>query len=461
MIVLLPDGWPGLALTFADVLALACCIGALSCRLWIVPPAEASSVGRQIFQRSAVTVGACAGVLAATSVGLLWWRASSLSDTPASQSLALLPAVVAHTHLGHAWAVRTAAVSGLGGLWAAARRKPEGVVLWWLMLAAAAVLAFSRSASGHAADAGDFTVEEWADWVHLMAISVWAGSVLVVPALVLPALTRTTSAAPSFVAHFARRFSRSSGLALGLLVLAGSYSAWLRLGSWSALVETAYGRTLVVKLLLVAAAVGLGAVNRFMHVRRIDAWARGAATPPRAVDSYLASRFSKTVRIEAAVLAAVLASATVLLQQMPPAMAMTMAHPAAAQAFSFGRPAPAAAATRVIEIRATDAMRFEPVAITVQPGEIVRFDVTNAGTTRHEFVLGDMKEQREHEREMKEMEKTPGAGMQDDANGISLASGQTKFITWRFPSKPGTVYFACHEPGHFAAGMLGVIRVGK
>ena len=451
----------GLVLTFADLLAFALCLGALSCRLWIVPSDGASDELSHILRRTTAVVGGCVVVLTVTSLGLLWWRASVLSGAPALPSLALLPTVVTQTHLGHAWAVRAAAVAALAALWAAARCHPEKALLWWLMLAATALLAFSRSASGHAADAGDLTFEEWIDWAHLMAISVWAGSVLVVPAIVLAPFARTVQAAPSFVARVARGFSRSSGLALSVVVLTGSYSAWIRLGSWSALVGTAYGRTLAAKLLLVALAVALGAVNRFVHVRRIEAWARDAGAASRALGLRLAGRFATTVRLEGAVLIAVLAAATVLLQQAPPGMAMNMASGPQEQVFSFGQRAPAQKATRVIVIRATDAMRFEPSAITVKPGETVRFDITNAGAIRHEFVLGDMKEQREHEGEMKEMEKTPGAGMQDDANGISLAPGQTKFITWTFPAKPGKVYFACHEPGHYAAGMVGVITIAK
>lgn len=69
----------------------------------------------------------------------------------------------------------------------------------------------------------------------------------------------------------ARRFSCSSGLALGAVLLAGTYSAWLRLGSFSALTGTAYGETLAVKLLLVGIAIALRAINRFVHVSRINA----------------------------------------------------------------------------------------------------------------------------------------------------------------------------------------------
>jgi uncharacterized cupredoxin-like copper-binding protein len=105
-------------------------------------------------------------------------------------------------------------------------------------------------------------------------------------------------------------------------------------------------------------------------------------------------------------------------------------------------------------------MRFSPATITVKPGEVIRFEVTNTGKIRHEFVIGDAREQKEHEAEMQKMMKTmPGMAMHDDANGISIAPGATKSITWQFPDKPMKIEYACHEPGHFAAGMVGIINV--
>lgn len=106
-------------------------------------------------------------------------------------------------------------------------------------------------------------------------------------------------------------------------------------------------------------------------------------------------------------------------------------------------------------------MRFKPDAITVKPGEIIRFDVTNTGKIRHEFVLGGEKEQREREEMMQAMRMKPGEAMPDEDNSISIAPGETKFLTWRFPAKPGKVLYECHERGHYAAGMKGAILISK
>lgn len=123
--------------------------------------------------------------------------------------------------------------------------------------------------------------------------------------------------------------------------------------------------------------------------------------------------------------------------------------------FAFGKPGDARKVDRTIRIKALDTMRYDKRMLTVRAGETVRFIVTNAGRIRHEFVIGDAAEQREHEQEMQGM---PGMAMPDEANGIGLAPGQTKSIVWQFAG-PGTVELACHEPGHFEAGMRSDIRV--
>jgi len=105
--------------------------------------------------------------------------------------------------------------------------------------------------------------------------------------------------------------------------------------------------------------------------------------------------------------------------------------------FAFGEPGDARKVDRTIRIRALDTMRYDEQKLTVRAGETVRFVVTDAGKIRHEGMV-----------------------MPDEANGISLAPGETKSIVWHFAG-PGTVEFACHEPGHFEAGMVGRILVKK
>jgi uncharacterized cupredoxin-like copper-binding protein len=130
-------------------------------------------------------------------------------------------------------------------------------------------------------------------------------------------------------------------------------------------------------------------------------------------------------------------------------------HP---EAFAFGAPGKAAAVDRTIRITARD-VSFDIPSVTVKAGETVRFIVTNEGAADHDFTLGDAATQTAHRKEMFEM-----AGMDmsqahhDDANAVFLKSGETKELVWRF-GKTGRIEFACNVPGHYEAGMKGVVAI--
>ena len=122
-------------------------------------------------------------------------------------------------------------------------------------------------------------------------------------------------------------------------------------------------------------------------------------------------------------------------------------------------PSPAASPTptagaRTISVQATDALRFEPATITVKAGEQIRFEVTNTGAVRHEFLIGDEAAQMAHETEMTEM----GGMATDEPNGIFIEPGQTKTLEMSFPTA-GSLLIGCHEPGHYAGGMKATLTV--
>lgn len=140
---------------------------------------------------------------------------------------------------------------------------------------------------------------------------------------------------------------------------------------------------------------------------------------------------------------------------------MALAHqghsdtPGATQAEGcwFGHPGKSSAVTRTVKIEARD-ISFAPAAMTVKVGETVKFEITNTGRLEHEFMIGDAKEQVEHDKEMAAM---PGMAM-DDPNGVSVPAGKTATLIWTF-TKAGALQYGCHVPGHYAAGMVGQLTV--
>ena len=116
-------------------------------------------------------------------------------------------------------------------------------------------------------------------------------------------------------------------------------------------------------------------------------------------------------------------------------------------------PAPASAPTR-IEVKLTDALRIEPAAMKVRAGQPITFIVTNAGSTEHEFYVGDEQAQAAHEKEMAAM----GGMAHDEAMGVGLKAGQTKELTVTFPAA-GTTLAGCHVGGHYGLGMKASIEI--
>jgi uncharacterized cupredoxin-like copper-binding protein len=120
----------------------------------------------------------------------------------------------------------------------------------------------------------------------------------------------------------------------------------------------------------------------------------------------------------------------------------------------FGQPGDLNNVDRVIKMQTLDTMKYDEEKIVVMVGETIKFIVTNTGKTRHEFMIGDKAEQKEHARMMKRMPNM----VHEDENTLTLEPGQTKTLVWQF-TKPGIFEIACHIPGHYEAGMISKVRV--
>lgn len=121
-----------------------------------------------------------------------------------------------------------------------------------------------------------------------------------------------------------------------------------------------------------------------------------------------------------------------------------------------GEPGKASQVARTVDVDMTDNMRFTPGEISVKQGETVRIVVKNSGAVKHELVLGTPEELKEHYAMMLKM---PGMEHADD-NMVSVAPGTTGEVVWRF-TRAGKVDFACLQPGHYDAGMKGLVTVAQ
>ncbi len=125
-----------------------------------------------------------------------------------------------------------------------------------------------------------------------------------------------------------------------------------------------------------------------------------------------------------------------------------------AHAAALGKPGNPAKVSRTVEVDMNGNMRFTPANIAVKRGETIKFIVKNNGKIKHEMVLGSINELKEHAelmRKFPEMEH-------DDPNQVAVDPGKTGEMIWQF-TKTGTFNFACLQPGHFEAGMVGKVAV--
>lgn len=120
-----------------------------------------------------------------------------------------------------------------------------------------------------------------------------------------------------------------------------------------------------------------------------------------------------------------------------------------------GRPGNPKKISRAIKITALD-IKYDKPEIQVKAGETIKFVVTNTGKLRHEFMIGDMEEQRQHAEMMKQMPDM----VHEDANTLTLEPGETKSLVWQF-TRAGKLEVACHIPGHYEAGMVSNVIVSK
>ena len=121
---------------------------------------------------------------------------------------------------------------------------------------------------------------------------------------------------------------------------------------------------------------------------------------------------------------------------------------------AVGRPGDAKKVSRTIHVVMSDDMKFTPANVNVKRGETIKFLVRNAGAIKHEMVIGSTAELKEHAEMMRKM-----PGMEHaDPNMITLAPGESGELIWQF-TKTGRFDFACLQPGHFEAGMVGGVSV--
>lgn len=300
------------AITGFDVLAVTLIAGAVAARLaWLPGANRACQLQQGLLRRLDGFFGATLGLLTLTSIATLFARTIAISGAPFPQVAGVVPLVLQQTDFGRMWLARAAAVLLMWLLWMLPGVRKRWSPAWGLALLVG-VVAFTRSATGHAGDHGDFEWPVWIDWLHLISAGLWGGAIVAFVLAVRPVLRQPQH---RDAAAIVRRYSMLAAAGLALAAATGICNAWQRVGGWQPLWTTHYGWILDAKLVLVIAMAILGATNRFRHVPAVLAAARTG--DPRSWLQALRG-LSRTSLAEAVLWLAIIVAVALLLSGVPP-----------------------------------------------------------------------------------------------------------------------------------------------
>lgn len=357
----------------AGLLARAAVFGALlvGCGLVLVrAAARLDATTWRPFGRPVLLV-----VLAATVTGL----AAQAADVRDGQAGSMVSGdawrAVLDTRFGRLWVLRAVLVVVLACLVPAARADGEARTRRVAAVALVLAILATVAGSGHAS-AGRAPALAWiADVAHLVVAATWVGGLLVVVA---------AARGPRDRFHpTVARVSRLAGISVALLVVTGVAQAWRqRALDADALVDTSYGRLLLVKVGLVAVVLALASGAR----RRVR---RGPLVDPTAL--------RRVVLAELAGLAVVVGVTGALVHASPPAPAAAASLVPAvhvAQASEAGvtvelRVSPPAPGPVTVDARVIEGGPVEEITIVATP-PAGRGDVAPFPLPVHDMGAGEV-----------------------------------------------------------------------
>jgi copper transport protein len=203
------------------------------------------------------------------------------------------------------WWARLALVGVALGLvtWRGVRRWPGQVAL----VATGLALLTSSFNSHSAALLSGAYLGIAADWLHFLGVAAWIGGLLSM-VYVLPTVVHASQAAGERVrARAVARFSTLALVSVIVIAITGTFQAWLEVGSWDGLIQTAYGLSVTTKVGLLLVMLAFAAFNLLVARPGLARMAASGLAP-----SALAQRFRWAIRAEVAIGVVILVVAAIL-----------------------------------------------------------------------------------------------------------------------------------------------------
>lgn len=150
----------------------------------------------------------------------------------------------------------------------------QAAVPKWIFTAGAILiggLAITPGLQGHAGTAPPVAVSLTADGLHLLALAAWIGGLVLLVGAAWPATRSLTNGdRVAALAPVVARFSNVAVVAVGVVVVTGTYQAFVEIGALGALTSTSYGWTFLAKMAVFLPLLGLGAVNNRRTKRSLE-----------------------------------------------------------------------------------------------------------------------------------------------------------------------------------------------
>lgn len=194
-----------------------------------------------------------------SSILILLLQTSVTTGSSLLPDLNNLVVIVRSTRFGEIWLLRMSLLLAFGVIFRF--RSDARLVLF--ILACATLL--TQSLFSHASGSADPVASILADWIHLLAVSVWVGGLgqLIV-------VTRLIGESTPQLTAIVNQFSNFARITVAMLFVSGVYASWLHIGSIDALLTTRYGQALIAKLTLFLPLLGMGAFNLLVTSRALQ-----------------------------------------------------------------------------------------------------------------------------------------------------------------------------------------------
>lgn len=268
-------------------------LGALAFNFLVLPQITRDGELQDVTEAAVGTlwriVGLSAIALILSAPLRLWFQV--LSFFPGEAPVRGFATIATQGPWGHAWLVQLAACVLIG--FGVMLSRPDGRrrAGWGVVLIGALLLPLVPVMSGHAWGRSPLVLAATSDFIHVLAASTWVGGLICLLFAGLPALKRhgvkEGSGQPGLPGMVAA-FSKVAMVSVALLAISGSINTWLHLDAFSQLWTTAWGRTLLIKLGVVAGVCGLGFYNwRYVRPALEETPRAGLLTAPATVELVL------------------------------------------------------------------------------------------------------------------------------------------------------------------------------